>query len=215
MNQYFQGNPKLLKLFRLLGFGMILIGFIGFIGGALISMGFIDIDRELPLGDIQGLATDKDGNIYLGLGFYGYIQKYSNTGKFVGNWKVHYSNGGSFNLAINSDTLLVKTARGDKVISYDLSGKQTEVRKVDDAYDWKNHKLKSIDERGNVYEVDGLIVKRITRKSPNEKQAIDFISTDIIRNILKGPMPSWLIGFLGIFLSAYDKLPFKNKNIVN
>lgn len=53
---------------------LILIGFTGFIGGALITGGIIDYDKEVPLGDIEGIVIDKEGYIYVGLGFYGKVQ---------------------------------------------------------------------------------------------------------------------------------------------
>jgi len=50
-----------------------LVGATGFIGGGLISLRYVDYKSELPLSQVNTIQTDVNGNIYLGLGFYGYI----------------------------------------------------------------------------------------------------------------------------------------------
>ena len=53
--------PALAKL-------LLAIGFVGFMGGALIGMGIFNYNKELPLGDIKGFVVDNNGHIFVGLG---------------------------------------------------------------------------------------------------------------------------------------------------
>jgi len=183
------------------------MGFTGFIGGALITMGIIEYDKEVPLGDIKGIVVDNEGHIYVGLGFYGKVQVYDTNGKFIKNWKVGAS-GGTFNIDLTDDqNILISTARGDKQILYDKNGKVVSKNSVDNIYSETKRPWDSFaTSEGDSYEVKGGMFPSIVRTSPDNKV---IVKQGLILQLMKGPFPAWLIGALGMglnFLLRKDKI---------
>jgi hypothetical protein len=79
---------------------------------------------ELPLGDVQDIAVDNDGNILLALGFYGRIQLYDSAGRFQRGWPAG-ARGGSFTVAFRNGAVVASYAsrRGSTVL-FDRNGKR-------------------------------------------------------------------------------------------
>jgi hypothetical protein len=104
----------------------LVIGAIGFFSGPLASgfgVSFDNLDSfEFPLGDLEGIAVDSEGNIYCGLQFYSRIQVYDAKGNFIYG-KFIDSAGGAFRIRINNDDQLeVATARNDKLYIFERGG---------------------------------------------------------------------------------------------
>lgn len=176
--------------------------FYGLCRWCLYLVGSIKIDAELPLGDIKGIVVDQDGTVYLGLGTYGYVQKYSNTGTFIENWKIAHSNGGSFNIDMIDNILIIRIARGDRMVKYSQTGELLEVVAGVDTYNWHDEYEEFTDHAGNTYKVGGLLIKRISKESLNGDYDASFINTGLLRDVLKSPIPSWIIAVLGMYLAS-------------
>jgi len=183
------------------------MGFTGFIGGALITIGIIEYNKEVPLGDIKGIVVDNEGHIYIGLGFYGKVQVYDTNGKFIKNWEVAAS-GGSFNINLTEgQNILISTARGEKQILYDKNGKVVSKNSIDNIYSETKRPWNSfVTSEGDSYEVKGGMFPSIIRISPDNKV---IVKQGLILQLMKGPFPVWLIGALGMglnFLLRKDKI---------
>ncbi len=187
------------KLGTILSLLLILMGFIGFIGGALITMGVIDYDKEVPLGDIKGIVVDNEGHVYIGLGFYGKVQVYDSNGEFINNWVVGAS-GGTFNIDLTEDqNIIISTARGDRQILYDQNGKVLSKKSIDNIYsETKKPWDRFTTSKGEIYEVKGGMFPKILRTSPDKKVVI---KQGLILQLMKGPFPAWLIAALGMGLN--------------
>ena len=195
------------KIGIILSLLLILIGFIGFIGGGFITMGVINYEKEVPLGDIKGIVVDNEGHIYIGLGFYGKVQVYDTNGEFIKNWKAGAS-GGTFNIELTEDqNILISTARGDKQILYDQNGNVLSKKSNYNIYsNTKRPRNQFTTDRGETYEVVGGMFPKIIKTSPNNKM---IVNQGLLLQIMKGPFPAWLIAALGIgltFLLRKDKI---------
>jgi hypothetical protein len=195
------------KIGIILSLLLILFGFIGFISGALITMGVINYEKELPLGDIKGIVVDNKGHIYLGLGFYGKVQVYDTEGEFIKNWKVDAS-GGTFNIELTEDQdILISTARGNKQLLYDQKGKVLSKNSIDNIYsETKGRWDRFTTIEGETYEIKGGMFPKVIRSSTSSKL---IVKQGLILQLMKGPFPAWLIAALGMglnFLLRKDKI---------
>ncbi len=183
---------------------LILIGFSGFLGGALISNGTIDYNKELPLGDIKGGVVDSNKYIYIGLGFYGKVQVYDNNGEFVCNWKVN-SSGGTFNIGITEEEkILISTARGNKQITYNKNGDIHTSKTIRDIYyDTKRSWNKFESKEGNKYEITRGMFPKIIMTYPYEKT---IVNQRFFLQMMKGPLPAWLFAAFGLGLFVVLKI---------
>ena len=177
----------------------ILMGFTGFIGGALITMGVVNYDKEVPLGDITGVVVDNKGHIFVGLGFYGMVQEYDTDGVFVKNWRVSAS-GGTFNIDLTKDQkILISTARGSKQILYDQNGKEVSKKSISNTYS-KTSRAGStfVTQQGETYKIEGVLFPSIVKSSPDRKVIVE---QSLILQLMKGPFPALLIVTLGMGLN--------------
>ncbi len=191
----------------------LVIGGIGFFAG-FIAMGFgvafENLDSfELPLGDLEGITVDSEGNIYCGLQFYSRIQVYNAEGKFVYG-KFIDSAGGAFRIRINQDDQLeVATARNDKLYIFARDGFL--VRELSDVghyfHDFgKTSERRFHDKRQNViyFKKPTLLGPYIVkRESSGEKKVI--IKTPFHKWLFKGPLPAWLFMMIGALMFMFIK----------
>jgi len=184
------------KLGILIALIFLAIGFGGWIGGLLINQGLINYSNEVPLGHPSGLVVDEEGNIYIGLAFYGKIQVYNSDGVFLRNWHAGAS-GGAFNMAISENqNIIVSTARGDKQIVFDKLGKVISEKTIESIYsETRNSKLEYITKDGKIYQDTGAFFPKIGILSPEERTIVD---QNVILKIMQGPMPIWIIGAMGL-----------------
>jgi hypothetical protein len=104
-----------------------LVGVFGFLGGAVVAMAGNRLPLqafEFPLGDVQGVDVDREGNVVLALGFYGRIQLYDANGRFRRSWSAD-ALGGSFTVCFQSPDLVASYAgRRGSTIVYNLAGER-------------------------------------------------------------------------------------------
>lgn len=199
------------KILNAVGWILALIGFIGFIGGAVISTFY---KYELPLGDVEGIVVSKDERMYLGLPFYRKIQSYDSQGKFLKNWNVD-SFGGAFRLDIKNDTIIVAIARGNYLIKYDLEGKKLSLKCINDIYSkYENSNQFCYKLNHKTFKINkGLLFPSVVRHETGG-QTQKIISIPIILKIFNAPLPAWLFLFLGIIVlfSANKEKMMKKMN---
>lgn len=184
---------------------MMLIGATGFIGGALISLGYVNYSKELPLSQANSIQVDSVGNIYLGLEFYGYIQKYSPNGEFIKNWKLKTSSGGVFYIRLIENEIYAYTARGKAIEKYDLNGKFIDKEFNKQAYQDSLNSIDLINNPNCTCEVSGFIDLRIECKNKSINSST-VIKMNFLNRILRGPIPAWLFAFIGLLGSMhFDK----------
>jgi hypothetical protein len=88
----------------------------GFMISAAYSMGKSGIGKyyeQYPLNDINGVAADSSGNIYIGEGQTGSIQVYDNQGNFKYGFSFPTGGAGWFAFGIEQDRIHIVTARTD------------------------------------------------------------------------------------------------------
>ena len=102
-------------------------GALGFLGGGWVTGAgsrYPLQSVEFPLGDVQDIAVDREGNILVALGFYGRIQLYDSEGRFKRGWPAD-AGGGSFTVAFrNADVVASYANRRRSTFLFDLTGKR-------------------------------------------------------------------------------------------
>jgi len=88
---------------------------IGWIGGSGLAT------TELPFGDLDDVAVDSKGRIYVADGFHSRVQRYSPDGEFERGWYVPTSGVFALRTAAN-DEVHVATARANKLLKYNSDG---------------------------------------------------------------------------------------------
>lgn len=187
------------------------VGGIGFLGGGVAgfatalgySFKFLN-SFELPLGHLEGIGIDSQGNIYCGLQFYSRIQAYDIRGNFKWGRFIN-SAGGAFRIRINeNDQLEVATARNDKLYRFDNDG--TLMRELSNVHHSYRDFGKSADTQYRVgtqnttyvitTSLSGDCVAR--RNSAGEDKIL--ITTPFHKWLLKGPSPAWWFCLIGTIL---------------
>ena len=70
------------KIISILSICLILMGAFGFLLNMFISLGFVNVNIELPLEEIQGVV-DKNNKIYVELGKFSRVQVYELNGNYI------------------------------------------------------------------------------------------------------------------------------------
>jgi hypothetical protein len=118
----------------------------------------LNLNIEYPLDELESLAVDNNGNIYLVLGYYRRIQAYDNNGKFLSGWPVDFGNGSHRLKVDESDRILLSGTNGEififnkngKLISQDRKKYATYDQFPDTGYqDFK----RVFDSQGNSYRI--------------------------------------------------------------
>jgi hypothetical protein len=112
------------KVAKWLSIALFCIGSTSWVFGFLYSQSILSDLRnvEFPLGDLENIAVDSNGNMYCSLGFYSRIQVYNPQGEFQRAWFVP-AHGGPFWIDVDShDQVHVWSVRGQEWIAYDDMG---------------------------------------------------------------------------------------------
>ena len=197
---------------------------IGFSGGFLVHLGLYKVipnSFEMPLGDLEEIAVDSDGNIYCSSQFYSRVQVYDTQGKFLHG--IFINTGGTFWIRINSnDQLEVAIARGDKLIRFDKNGKllnsSSRVPNYLDGFDKKSERYCYDEERDITYQIEPILLPSISlfgshviKKDSSGKETV-IIKTPFLKWLFMGPFPAIFFGaFGGISFFIADK---KFRNLV-
>ena len=115
---------RLARWMRRLGIALTLCGAVGWFGAVLKCAGLFDLpgNIEVPLGDLEGIAVDADGNIYCGTPFWQRVQVYDQEGSFIRGWSVD-AGGGMFRIRTDKDGYIhAATARGGMHYTYRPDG---------------------------------------------------------------------------------------------
>lgn len=193
------------------------IGSIGFFAGAITGLGFDfrNLDSfELPLGHLEGIAVDSEGNIYCGLQFYSRIQVYDAEGKFIYG-KFIDSAGGVFRIRINErDQLEVATVRNDKLYLFEKDG--TLVNELSGVGHYFNDfgetgETRCHDKRDNTtyFRRPSLLGSYIAKRDSSGVKKV-VVKTPFHKWLFMGPFPAWLFCMAGVVMFMFfSKNPFK------
>lgn len=205
-------HVKIIVIFARL---LIIIGIIGFLSGVMIPSGLIPDSFEMPLGDLQGIAVDSEGNIYCGAQFYSRFQVYNAEGKFLYG-KCFNSGRGTFKIKVNSDDKIeIMTYRGQRKYLFDKDGTLLNERKnlstykvgfeqVDDFYYYDKkqeitYQIKPILLPPVILAHSTLIApfgSHVVKKDVSGKQTV-IIKTPLYKWLFMGPFPSLLFILIG------------------
>lgn len=154
------------------------------------------------MGSLEAIAVDKSGNIYLGSSFYGRIQLYSNTGRFIRGWFIE-TKGGGFRIALDKlDHLHVATKDGNFNGIFNASGQPIKEQQPEEViyepfYSMEHH---TSDVQGNVYKiVDPFLFPHVVVK-PKHGQQRTLITVPSNLWPFMGPLPCW--GFALLLFAA-------------
>jgi hypothetical protein len=192
------------------------IGFIGFMAGPVITLGSEEFpdEIELPLGALEGIAVDSDGNIYCGVQFYHRVQVYDPKGNYIRGTFVD-SAGGAFRIRINqNDELEVATVRNDKLYRFGKDG--TLVTELSDVHHYygefgETGETQCYDEKQKVtYQIRwSPFSTYIEKKNASGKTKV-IVKTPFNKWLFQGPYPAWFFGIVGALIYGFTmKHPLK------
>jgi hypothetical protein len=183
---------------------MCIIGAFGFFNGFLTAWGkafWITSKTPLPMGDPAGIAVDNKGNIYVALGFYYRIQKYSPEGMFLKGWP---SNDNNPRIQISADDQLEVASyhknSPDTLRSFDSEGNITSQKVIDGCYAefGKDTERFCRDKNGNTYSIHNRYwwpyIMKVTPSGVKAKVVI----VPWYLWLIQGPFPAWLMFAVGL-----------------
>lgn len=199
-----QDSPEEKRLehrIRTVGLVALSAGLVGFFSTFFCGLGlcrWVPGNVALPLSTVESIAVDSKGRIYCALAAHGRIQQYSANGRYLRGWWIDTS-GGFFKLKVDSDRLVVQTARTGLRYVFDGNGKLLSQKRLnaslDDFRDGPH-----VDSAGNRYSVANPdLFPRITKKSRSDHSQV-LVSIPIYLWPLSGPLPGWLSVAIGIML---------------
>jgi hypothetical protein len=178
------------------------IGALGFLGGFLFATAgnrFPIPSVEFPLGDVQDVAVDEDGNILLALGFYGRIQLYDSAGRFQRGWPAD-ALGGSFTVAFRGANVVASyAARRHSTILFDLAGTRLN-EEAEEAPPEHHGGASSISlSDGSTLRVQhGLLWPALVRHKDGVTSTV--VTGPWYFRPITGPLPTWLLMLAGALL---------------
>jgi len=169
---------------------------------------------EFPIGQIDTIAVDNSGHIYLGTD-YNRIQKYDTDGRFLRGWFVNTS--GRFNLHTHDDEVHAITARQQRRIIFDSNGTLLEEMPISDykfLIKTESSKAKGID--GSLYYADNRFWSaRVIKKSPDGYESVIIKSPDNLWLFVSPAVPFLLGAILALISGAMLKHKhFENRELV-
>lgn len=120
---------------------------------------FFPPKTQFPLGDLNGIAVDKKGHLYLCILGYSRIQQYNNEGVFLKGW---FTNawGGLFDIWIDDkDNLNVRATRADEHLIFNADGQLLKTTKIaspeeNEYLAQQASGLRAKDSLGNIYKIE-------------------------------------------------------------
>jgi hypothetical protein len=157
---------------------------------------------EFPLGDVEDVAVDSQGRIYVGTGFLAHrVQRYSPGGEFECGWPVPTS--GAFAMRTTPDGwVLVATARGKKLLTYSGDGEL----QFEATYDWRKENL--LGEFASETETTGPYAVRrgLTPHVVDARTGRTVLATPWYKRLVAGPFPAMLYAAVGFALGLLGDL---------
>ena len=181
----------------------VIVGIVGFLAGAVVALAGHRLSLrsvEFPLGHVQDIAVDHQGNIILALGFYGRIQLYDANGRFRRSWSAD-ALGGEFTVSFRQPDLVASYAgRRGSTVFYTLAGEPVREER-DEASGSPDDKPLSIAGPGGTR----LSVHRplfwpmVVRET--DRGVATLIAEPWYLRPVEGPLPTWLLACAGGLLS--------------
>ena len=188
-------------------------GLIGCLSGILMSYGLYKIipdSFEIPLGELEGIAVNSEGNIYCGTKYYSRIQVYDIEGRFLYGKHID-STMGPFKIKINSnDQLEVSIYSGYQKLIFSKDGTLLSksasksyyllgFEKINDYYCYD-------EERDITYQIEPILLpwpksmpflgSHVVKKDASGTETI-IIKTPFYKWLFMGPFPGFLFMFIG------------------
>jgi hypothetical protein len=194
--------PPAIRVLKLAMGILALVGIGGFVAGFVCAFGTmsgkprVSSWARFPLGDLESIAVDSEGNIYCGTNFYSRIQAYSPDGKFLRGWFIDAS-GGYFQIKIDDqDNLHVGTARGDHHYIFSTKGELFSVKEMSPKEETKvfgdTYYSLPQDSDGNVYKIrNGILLPRVIKITPKGAESV-VVSDPFHLWFIKGPFPAFI-----------------------
>ena len=210
-------SGKIKKVLYIIGFTLLLVGFTGFFGGALSSLGvlkWVPNRIEFPLAHIGDMDIDRDGNLYVLSRFYGRVQVYDREGEFVGGWFYDAASGEVLIEINDKNEVEVAATAIDTIYVFDVNGellKTNEYEEIDSWYSEADIKKHLFDElTGTQYDAKGLVFPRIIQKGTNGENKIGKNAFYLFP--FQGAFQAVGMGMVGIIiLNKIDKKQNKKK----
>ena len=196
---------KTLKIIAfIIGFVIIIFGFSGFFSSFATATTNEDgmMASSLPLNEVNGIAVDSKGQIYIGDGQSSCIQVFNNTGQFMYGFAFPTGGAGWFAFGIDDQDLIhIVTARTDSYFQY-YNGERIYSESID--YSRRKQLEKSYDmSDGNSFKSCN---KEYSVSSRDQITVHDISSNERVKIILNTPLwplsifTYWLFGAGGIGL---------------
>jgi len=168
---------------------------------------FFPPQTQFPLGNLEGIAVDKKGDIYLGVRGYSRIQRYNSEGIFLKGWFID-AGSGLFDIWVDDkDNLNVRSVRTDEHLIFNADGqllKTTQIMSLeeDEYLAQKASGLRTKDAFGNTYEIENpkwspkvVKINSVSKKSILIKDSAHFY-------LFRYPKPLFYVGAIGFIMSA-------------
>lgn len=178
-----------------------MIGFAGFISSFLLCcfLGVIVPSAvELPMGEMGNIAVDRAGNIYCASSGYGRIQIYDKYGKFI---RGIFVGGGGGKITMDIDDKERLQAYVSKARTLYICNPDGTIEKQKKDVSAGSVNTEVTDNEGNIYSiVTPSIYPRVRKTTPDRKESI-IVAVPLHLLIFQGPLPTWIILFIGIVLT--------------
>lgn len=151
---------------------------------------------EFPFGDLEDVAVDSRGRIYVGEGLHGArVQRYSPEGEFERGWFVPTS--GAFALRTTPDgRVQVATIRGRELLTYTSDGDLL------DSQHWSLQKEDRYSEFSSETDTTGPYVIRrgLMPRVIDTRTGRTVVATPWPKRLVAGPFPAMLYALVGVVL---------------
>lgn len=162
---------------------------------------------QFPLGNLNGIAVDKKGDIYLGVRGYSRIQRYNSEGVFLKGWFIN-TGSGLFDIWIDDkNNLNVRVVKPSDHLIFNADGQLLKTTKItspeeDEYLAQKASGLRTKDAFGNTYAIENpkwspkvVKINSVGKKSILIKDPVHFY-------LFRYPQPLFSIGIIGFIMSA-------------
>jgi hypothetical protein len=149
------------------------------------------VTTPFPFGDLQDVAVDAHGRIYVAEGLYHRVQRYSPEGNFQCGWFVPTS--GAFALrATTDDRILVATARANKLLTYDSEGQLLE--NLTSQPQSRYEEFSSQTGKASHYLIRHGLIPRVI----DTRTGQTILATPASERLVTGPFPAMLYAAIGL-----------------
>ncbi len=162
---------------------------------------------QFPLGDLNGIAIDKKGHLYLCVLGYSRIHQYNSEGVFLKGWFID-AGSGLFNIWIDDeDNLNVRAVRPGEHLIFNADGQLLKTTKIasleeDEYLAQKASGLRTKDAFGNTYAIESLKWSpKVVKINSVGKESI-LIKDPVHFYLFRYPQPLLSVAIIGFIMSA-------------